>query len=280
MLGSDSTHPDFSLPDSDTLMDYALGFLNPEEAAQVEAALAHFPAARAELDAYLSGLTDLVLKLPPEPLPDGADARLLARLNAELPNTPAQTPQATAPVVSTVQGSPVMQPTGVEEGGADPAAPTPATSPRRSLLYPLLGAAAAIVLLVAVLPGLRGTPPDELATYRAQPGAVASVVKAPGGQPIADVVRLKDGSAYVQMSATVALPGGKVYQAWKIVDKKPVSLGVFTGRGFVAKLPAGTVFAVTLETGGRQPTAHQCAALRPGHLSRIIWSRANGSPDR
>ena len=67
------------------------------------------------------------------------------------------------------------------------------------------------------------------------------------------MVRLKDGRTYVQMSATVALPGGRVYQAWKIVGKTPVSLGLFSGRGFVAKLPAGTVFAVTLEPEGGSP---------------------------
>ncbi|ULH15735.1 anti-sigma factor [Deinococcus sp. KNUC1210] len=264
MLGSDSTHSESSFPDSDTLMDYALGFLSPEEAARVEAALEHSPTARAELEAYLNGLSDLVLDLPPEPLPVGAEDRLLARLNAELPDTPALPPQlapavTSAAQVSTVQGSPVVETVGLdgleEESVVTPGAiPLP---PRRNLLYPLLGAAAVVVLLVAVLPGLRGTTADQLATYRAQPGAVSSVVTAPTGQPIADVVRLKDGSAYVQMSATVALPGGKVYQAWKIVDKKPVSLGLFTGRGFIAKLPVGTVFAVTLEPvgGSPQPTS-------------------------
>ncbi|GGQ98719.1 anti-sigma factor domain-containing protein [Deinococcus ruber] len=265
MLGSDSTHSESSYPDSDTLMDYALGFLNPEEAARVEAALEHSPTARAELEAYLSGLSDLVLDLPPELLPVGAEDRLLARLNAELPpqSAPAvtvSTVQVSTVQVSTVQGSPVVDTVGPD--GADGAeeaetvTPVPDAAlprPRRSLLYPLLGAAAAVVLLVAVLPGLRGTTADQLATYRAQPGAVSSVVTAPSGQPIADVVRLKDGSAYVQMSATVALPGGKVYQAWKIVDKKPVSLGLFTGRSFIAKLPIGTVFAVTLEPSGGSP---------------------------
>ncbi len=55
---------------SDLLADYALGFLSPEEAAEVEAALELHPQAREELNAYLNGLTDLVMDLGPSPVPD------------------------------------------------------------------------------------------------------------------------------------------------------------------------------------------------------------------
>ncbi|WP_425147333.1 anti-sigma factor domain-containing protein [Deinococcus sp.] len=229
MHGQDSSSPDVPRPDADTLMDYALGFLDAQQAAQVEAALAQHPEARAELNAYLSGLSDLVLDLPQQSPPQGATDRLLARLNAE-----------------------VLEP---QDDALPPAAPVSeaavAAPARRPLLLIVLGVAAALVLLVAVLPALRGSGQDELARYRAQPGAVASVVSSPSGQPLADVVRLAGGRAYVQISA--ALPSGKVYQAWKIEGGKPVSLGLFQGRGFLASLPAGTVFAVTLEPPGGSP---------------------------
>ena len=238
MPGQDAAHPNSDVPDSDTLMDYALGFLSPQEALLVESALEGDPQARRELQHYLDGLSALVLDQPTQPLPAGAEDRLMARLNAELAAQPSGV------------GVPVQ---GESAASVSPAPVPLAASPRRTLLYPLLGAAAAILLLVAVLPALRGTAPDQLAQYRGQPGAVASVIPAPDGKPLAEVVRLKDGSAYVQLSATAALPGGKVYQAWKIVGKQPVSLGVFSGRGFVAHVPAGTVFAVTLEPEGGSP---------------------------
>ncbi|GGJ64312.1 anti-sigma factor domain-containing protein [Deinococcus aquiradiocola] len=221
---------------SDLLADYALGFLSPEEAAEVEAALDLHPQAREELNAYLNGLTDLVMDLGPSPVPDGAEDRLMARLNADLAApthtraTAAPAPQAAAP------------------------APTPLQVPaRRPWLYPVLAVAAAAALAVVLLPTLRGTPHD-LAYYQRQPGSVTTPIRTPAGQTVAQVVRLTDGHAYVRMQASV--PSGRAYQAWKIENGKPVSLGLFKGQNYVAALPAGTVFAVTVEpeTGSDQPT--------------------------
>ena len=221
---------------SDLLTDYALGLLTPGEEAEVEAALELHPQARQEASVYLSGLTDLVMDLAPLPVPEGAADRLMARLNAEVlkPDVSAQQAHSTGPLVSS------------------PLTPTPVAQQanRRSWLYPVLAVAAAAAIGVAVLPGLLNRTPD-FASYQARPGAVTSTINDKAGAAVARVVRLPDGHAYVQMQASVA--SGRAYQAWKIEGGKPVSLGMFQGQGYVAQLPAGTVFAVTVEPPGGSP---------------------------
>lgn len=228
---------------SDLLTDYALGFLSPSEASEVEAALERYPQARLEAEQYLDSLTDLVMDLEPVPVPEGAVDRLLVRLNTEGLNlsTPDQhTAQnlSFAPVQpESLQTEPVVT----------------ATPPRRNWLYPLLAVAAVAVIGVAVLPGLLNSAPS-FASYQARPGAVTSTISDKAGAAVAQVVRLPDGHAYVQMQASV--PAGRTYQAWKIEGGKPVSLGLFKDQGYLASLPAGTVFAVTVEPAGGslQPT--------------------------
>ncbi len=222
---------------SDLLADYALGFLSPEETSEVEAALALHPDARAEANLYLMGLSDMVMDLGPEAVPAGAEDRLMARLSAEVLNA----------------GAVAQNPAGVHNLAVAQnltVAPEPVTaSPRRNWLYPLIGLAAAIGVGVAVLPGLNRTP--DFAGYQAQKGAVTTAVRNKAGTTVATVVRLPGGHAYVQMQANV--PAGRAYQAWKIADGKPVSIGMFKGRDYGAELPAGTVFAVTVEPEGGSP---------------------------
>jgi anti-sigma-K factor RskA len=231
---------------SDLLTDYALGFLSPEQAAEVEAALERHPEARAELNAYLRGLSEMVIDLGPSEVPAGAADRLLARLNTEVPQqvVPASPPPLMQPEPRT------LGPASPESTSADSAAPARA---RRPWLYPLIGLAAAVAIGVAVLPVLNTRVPD-FASYQAQPGAVTSELKSKGGTVLAKVVRLPDGHAYVQMQAS--LPAGRAYQAWKVEGGRPVSLGMFRGQSFIEQIPAGTVFAVSVEpTGGsQQPT--------------------------
>lgn len=241
---------------SDLLADYALGFLNPAEASEVEAALGVHPEAREEVNSYLSGLTDLVMDLEPVSVPQGSADRLMARLDAEV--LPPQ--ELGAGLLPGVPAS------GVSHTGQNlaftplPAPQTPApqkdaaTAPaRRSWLYALLAAAAAVAVGVAVLPGLNRAPSD-FASSQGQQGAVSGTLNDKAGTPLADVVRLPGGQAYVQMRS--AVPAGRAYQAWKIEGGKPVSLGIFKGREFGGQLPAGTVFAVTVEPegGSGQPT--------------------------
>lgn len=216
---------------SDLLIDYTLGLLTPGEEAEVEAALDLYPQAKQETNMYLDGLSDMVMELEPSPVPEGAADRLMARLNAEISTLPAgHTRQNLAfiPVAPAIEQS------------------APA---RRNWLYPLIGVAAAAVG-AAVLPGLLNRPAD-FASYQAKPGAVTATINDKAGAAVAKVVRLTDGHAYVQMQAN--LPAGRAYQAWKIDGGKPVSLGMFRGQAYLAEVPVGTVFAVTVEPEGGSP---------------------------
>lgn len=223
---------------SDLLADYALGFLHPDQASEVEAALEHSPEARAELKRYLSGLSEMVMDLGPSELPAGAADRLMARLNAEV------LPQQSAPRTVTVTPPAAAPLTPVTES---------VQRRRRPWLYPLLAVAAAAALVLVVLPVVNTRVPD-FASYQAQPGAVTTDLKDKSGATLARVARLPDGHAYVQMQAS--LPAGRVYQAWKVEGGKPVSLGLFRGQAFIEEIPAGTVFAVSVEPqgGSQQPT--------------------------
>ena len=219
---------------SDLLADYALGFLSPEETSEVEAALDLYPEARAEVTLYLTGLSDMVLDLEPEAVPAGAEDRLMARLNAEVLNTAVPVAAQVAPTTPNLTVSTA----------------TVAAAPRRTWIYPLIGLAAAVAIGVAVLPGLLNPAPS-FASYQARPDAVTTTLNDKAGAAVAKVVRLPDGHAYVQMQAEV--PTGRAYQAWKIEGGKPVSLGMFKGKDYVAEVPAGTVFAVTVEPEGGSP---------------------------
>jgi anti-sigma-K factor RskA len=227
---------------SDLLTDYALGFLTSAEEAEVEAALELNPQAMQEANLYLSGLSDLVMDLEPAPVPTGAADRLLARLNSESvsPALASQEQATTAQADHTTQNLAFV-----------PVAPAEqAAAPRRNWLYPLIAVAAVAAIGVAVLPGLLNRTPD-FASYQTRPGAVTATINDKAGAAVAKVVRLPGGHAYVQMQANV--PAGRAYQAWKIEGGKPVSLGLFKGQDYLADVPAGTVFAVTVEPEGGSP---------------------------
>ncbi len=256
---------------SDLLADYALGFLSPAEASEVEAALEVHPEAREEVNSYLSGLSDLVMDLEPATVPQGAADRLMARLEAELlqPQTvEAQSLESQSLGAGVASDSAAPGPSAPEDSAPGTAhtgpnlafTPLPASQlpavvapARRNWLYALLAVAAAVAIGVAVLPGLNRASGD-FASRQGQQGAVSSTLNDKAGVPLADVVRLPDGQAYVQMRS--AVPAGRAYQAWKIEGGKPVSLGMFRGREYGSALPAGTVFAVTVEPegGSEQPT--------------------------
>ena len=231
---------------SDLLTDYALGFLSPAEASEVEAALDVHPEAREEVNGYLSGLTDLVMDLEPVAVPQGAADRLMARLEAEQsPTAQVATSQAAQHTAQNLAFTPVAPLAG--QAVSEPSASERAAPVRRSWLYPLIAVAAAVAVGVAVLPGLN-RPSGDFASRQGQQGAVSTTLNDKAGVPLADVVRLPDGQAYVQMRS--AVPAGRAYQAWKIEGGKPVSLGMFRGREYGSQLPAGTVFAVTVEPQG------------------------------
>lgn len=216
----------------DMLVSYALGHLTPEEEAQVEAQLWAHPEDAATVAAYLESLSELVLALPPEPLPENGEAELLARVRA----------------ASEVSAAP-------EESQSAPQ--------RRPLVlrYAWVGALAAAAALAVYLSVFSPLDPDvrvarELQNYSSEPGAVSYALTGEGqSEPLGTLVRLSDGRVFVALEAPPE--GERVYQAWDIAEA-PVSLGTFDGRTFLssAAVSEGNTFGLTLEPpgGSEQPT--------------------------
>ncbi|GAB5603426.1 anti-sigma factor [Thermus sp. FJN-A] len=65
---------------------YALGALTPEERRRVEEALKRYPELWPEAKALLETASELAAGLPPEPLPEGLEARVLRRIRRVRPS--------------------------------------------------------------------------------------------------------------------------------------------------------------------------------------------------
>ncbi|QFP77837.1 anti-sigma factor domain-containing protein [Deinococcus sp. AJ005] len=224
---------------TDELIALALGTLSPQDEARVQAALQADPALLAEYRSDMAALHALPERLPPGQVPQGAADRLMARLSAEKPS---QLAQITAPS-GNVSFSEARPPSG--PGNA------PVTD-RKSWILGLgtLGLAAAMALFFALRP-----PSDPLTRYAGMPGAVSQPLTGADKSQIGQVVRLRDGTAFLYLTA--APPQGQVYQLWKIEGKTPVSLGVIDGQGkLVQDAPNGLTLAVSVEPpgGSEQPT--------------------------
>lgn len=215
----------------DDLIALALGTLSPQEQARVQAALDADPELQAEYRSDMAALHALPEQLPSAQVPEGAADRLMARLRAEREAAPASPPLTPAQALET----------------------PPAAPPGRrgwSLGLGVLGLAAALALFFALRP-----PSDPLTRYAGMPGAVSQPLTGADKKEIGQVVRLRDGTAFLYLSA--APPENRVYQLWKIQDGAPVSLGVIDGQGtLVQDAPDGLTLAVSVEPpgGSAQPT--------------------------
>ena len=233
----------------DILVSYAFGHLASADEAVVEAHLRAHPDDAGTVAAYLDVLANLVMALPPEPLPVGGEEALLARVRG--PATPAET--SFDPPERTLKDVPG---TYIPSRGR----------PRRAVWWrDVLAAAAVGGLYVGVFTLLS---PDArtaraLREYRAEPGAVSYALNAEGrAEPLGTLVRLQDGRVFVALGAPPR--ADKVYQAWEIADA-PVSLGTFDGRTFLSAeaVAEGNTFGLTLEPpgGSDQPTSTPLALL-------------------
>ncbi|CAM3560685.1 anti-sigma factor domain-containing protein [Deinococcus frigens] len=226
----------------DDLIALALGTLSSQDQARVQAALQADPVLLAEYHSDIRVLHTLPERLPPGQVPEGAAERMMARMRAEgLPQL--------APVTTSNMPLPGSQGSG-GQGSAVVTEPASTNSRGWTLGLGALGLAAALALFFALRP-----PTDPLTRYAGMPGAVSQPLTGANKSEIGQVVRLRDGTAFLYLSA--APPQGQVYQLWKIVGETPVSLGVIDGQGtLVQDAPDGLTLAVSVEPpgGSEQPT--------------------------
>ena len=213
----------------DSLVAYALGTLSPREAAEVEAYLEAHPEAARTVRDYLTVLSELVMTLPPEPVPAGAEKALLARVRR---GTPEENGEATGEVPSWRWWL-----------GAGMAAKVAAGLWLSRPVYP---------------PEVR----ERLRFYSAKPGATESPLLDPEGRPVGTRVTLPNQQMFLAFDKVP--PEERVYQAWCLSEGEARALGTWEGYTFLAEaLTPGGTLAVTLEPpgGSPQPTSEPQALV-------------------
>ncbi|WP_027891975.1 anti-sigma factor domain-containing protein [Calidithermus chliarophilus] len=207
---------------------YALDALSPEERARVEAALGASPQLQAELRELQAAAADLALALPPEPLPEGLEERVLASLPP---------PDAfPAPI------------------------PLPPVRRRVRPLRWLAPAVAAAALLVVAWVGSLGW--GWVQALGDPQSRLVTLVDAQGNTVGRALVR-PDRQTLMVLNLPRPAPG-KVYQAWGVggTVAQPIPLETFRGRVVTLKLPSPAVaLAISEEPGGGSQTPTDIRAL-------------------
>lgn len=256
-------------PDGDLLALYALGSLDAAEAEAVERHVATCTSCRPVIARWRGDLAALAESVEPEAPPASARQALLARLGVE------QAPAAEAPAAQPVRASETA----------------PATPPRRrrgGLLLPL--AASFLVGAIAGALAVRQAFVDDVRDLAARADAVAaeraaaaerveslqgelaaaraalSLAPAPEAVPLSGLAPAPEargrvfvdrgsGRALFVASGLPALPEGRTYQLWRIVEGQPRPAGLLgAGEGSLVVEGVGAtdkeVWAVTVEPRG------------------------------
>ena len=228
---------------ADLLGAYALDALEPEEADAVASHLETCPRCRQEVDEHLEAAA--ALALAGETAPDGLWDRIHARLEEAPPELDM------APIVP-MRGRP----------------PSAARDRRSSVLRAAgLVAAAAAAVVIAVLAvqvaDLRSKVNGGVALPNIE-GAVTVSMRSPDGNTVVPAVLARDGTGYVISGDLPALPAGRTYQLWKIVDGRRVSVGVlgpsFTLSPFQAEGRIDTL-AITNEAAPGATTSEEAPVV-------------------
>lgn len=242
----------------DLLGAYAIGAVDDDERAEVDALLARSPEARRELarlEHAVAALTDAeATRMPPE----GAFDRLLGALRADDDIDISAGPDGLPPLR--------LPP---PDGGEPRAVVVPLAGRRR--WAPRVLAAAATIAVAALAAtvvvqqrrlddagdvSLAGQAERALTAPGARTGTLAS---ADGTLRVRAVVG-RDGTGFLLADELPTLADGRTYQLWTVDGPAPVSLGVLGGRPQVIAFPAGTdvtTLAITAEpaTGSTGPTS-------------------------
>ncbi|AJW79900.1 anti-sigma factor domain-containing protein [Clavibacter michiganensis] len=271
---------------------YALGAVDAEEAAEIEALLERDPALRAEVEELRATAADLAWTTEPvDPSP-----RLKIDLMAMLDATP-QLPPLAAPSAVTDdrrRPAPVTQLRPVASADAVPGASAPSSSAPRERLGSasaraserwfrrpgaLIGVAAAAVVLVVggVVVGTNvggpGTSQTPVASAYEQVTTASDVVidkrDVVGGGTATVYFSASEAKTAVVLNDASPLPEGRVLQMWYVGASGPVSAGVMSasdGAGHAVlqgSYTPGDTVAITVEPegGSEQPTTEPIVAV-------------------
>ncbi len=228
---------------------YALGALDPDERAQVDALLLADATARAELHE----LEQAAAWLGHASLRPPTSAWDAIRAEVDRDRVPAMAPHEAVPEASA-------------EPSTEMPAPTPIRSRTERRFSRLLVAAAAVVALAIGAAGVftvvdRSSSSDTITTqYEAalsNPKAQVTTLRSQDGQYSARAVVLRNHTGYLADAAMPSLPSGRDYQLWSITPDGPVSVGLMRGNPDIRKftvVDATTALAVTNEPRGGSPT--------------------------
>ncbi|RIJ53102.1 anti-sigma factor [Clavibacter lycopersici] len=271
---------------------YALGAVDAEEAADIEALLERDPVLRAEVEELRTTAADLAWTTEPvDPSP-----RLKVDLMAMLDATP-QLPPLAAPSAATDderQPAPVtaLRPASTGDAGTGPAAPS-SSAPRERLGSAssraserwfrrpgaLIGVAAAAVVLVVggVVVGTNldgpGSSQAPVASAYEQVTTASDVVidkrDVVGGGTATVYFSASEGRTAVVLNDASPLPEGRVLQMWYVGQAGPVSAGVMPAEGgaghavLEGRYTPGDTVAITVEPegGSEQPTSEPIVAV-------------------
>jgi hypothetical protein len=205
---------------------YVLDALSPEERVQVEQALESSPQLQAELEELRATAAELALALPPEPLPQGLEERVMASLPPRV----------------------------------ELARPIPLPPRRPGPLRWLAPAVAAAALLVVAWMGSLGW--GWVQALGDPQSRLVTLVDAQGNTVGRALVRPDRRTLMVLNLPRPAV--GKVYQAWGVggAVSQPIPLETFRGRVVTLWLPpAAAAIAVSEEPGGGSQAPTDIRAL-------------------
>jgi len=227
-------------PDRDTLIQYVMGGLTPEQEREVIAYLRSHPEDAAWVRDMFEVMAEVALLEEPAEVPVGAGAALLERVRG-----------GTVGSASNQRVTEVKEPEDAEP-------PEVLTLPRHPNRNRWTGFAIAAALVLLVWVGVRPTYESAALQRRldqvcGEPGVACQALESETNEPLGTLAQRADNSLFLVMADDP--PEGQVYQAWEIVGDTPQSIGVWDGRllDITQALGAESVFGVSLEPSGGSP---------------------------
>jgi anti-sigma-K factor RskA len=227
---------------SDTLIEYALGMLEPPDKEAVEQAVATSPALALELAGWQRSLAVFAQVLPPV----APKSTLEARLRSKIQQTLTAVPQAVP-----MQATPVVRPTVL---------PTMRWTLPRMMQFALPAAA----VFAALLFGWRSNQlQNRLNALEQNTAARVSVLAQSSAVALVSNNKNPIGQAFVRPDGTVLIalrlpppPAGKTYQAWFVAPNQQAPQPLATlNQSLDTTIPVGSLaLAISLEPVGGSTT--------------------------